>query len=171
MRVTATPSSRVIAQGYINGADGSVGAMADVDGDGTLEVFIGRIVSNNVRQASGGGIFKYDVSAGSWQQLTNSAVATACGFFGYFSDVDADGHADLLCPQLPTNGGFTTSPPAVFLNAGDGTLTLTNTMNGAPVWSPSNLIEWGDQALKFADFNGDVRRFPSPSAHSHRQAQ
>jgi hypothetical protein len=100
---------------YDSGANGGFAiAVADVNGDGKLDVLISNELSNNVAVllGNGNGTFETAKTYGSGGQYPNSVVV---------ADVNGDGKPDLVVVNLYCCGTSTDAYVGVLLGNGDGT--------------------------------------------------
>ena len=136
--------------------------MADVDGDGTLEVYI-----TGNEHSSTGEIVKYDpnwfdeglqTTSPRWSAPSPPFIPPdTCGKHAVFADIDGDGGVDFICVITGYNTGL---PPAVFINDGSGGLSqssmnhwLGHTSN---VWSRGVIVVFDIDNDGDLDLMGDI---------------
>lgn len=113
-------------------------AVADVDGDGLLDVYlVSQVGPNALYRNLGGGRFE-DITA-----KAGVAVEQAIGVTASFADIDNDGDADLYVTNVR-------SANQLFLNRGDGTFDNASAVSGLDVVEHSS-------AAVFFDYDRDGR--------------
>ena len=113
-------------------------AVADVDGDGLLDVYL-------VTQVGANGLYR-NRGNGSFEDITEQAgvaVRDAIGVTASFADIDNDGDADLYVTNVR-------SPNVLFLNLGDGRFRDISAESGLAIDAHSS-------AATFFDYDRDGR--------------
>ncbi|MEQ1506954.1 MAG: FG-GAP-like repeat-containing protein, partial [Myxococcota bacterium] len=117
-------------------------SIADLDGDGHLDLF--------VPQTGSASRFLFGDGAGGFADRSDQALAGGLrdAFGASTADVDGDGDADLFVYRV-------TSPPVIARNGGDGTFTA----EAHPEWDPTTPGCGGSGSWGDLDLDGDLDLF------------
>ncbi|MBI3844682.1 MAG: VCBS repeat-containing protein [Planctomycetes bacterium] len=143
--VDATNGPTTYFPGYYDG-QARASALGDVDGDGSLDIFMTGLVVNRLYLNNGSGGFT---------DVTNTNVPLLPGLTGadvQMVDVDGDGDLDIvIAADVSFNGGFGLGQDRLLINDGSG--HFTDGTNGPNTSLPP--IQDNDIAVRVGDVNRD----------------